>query len=208
MGKDIDPDQLAFRHLSMFMKSTRGRRGSSPPKIENEDDWWALGQHHGLATPLLDWTNSPYVAAFFAYEGDNKVDTEHVAIYALHIPNVVEKSNEMKIEYEGKEEREKRPPYISFISPFTDENPRLINQAGLFTRGPYLVDLWSWVTGNFKDTHSKVVLMKFLVPSKDRNDALIAMNRMNISHMTLFPDLSGASQFCNQILTIKDYHFA
>ena len=50
-----------------------------------------------------------------------------------------------------------------------------------------------------------MVLVKFTVPTGDREDCLRSLNRMNINHLSLFPDFYGASTFCNLNLEIASY---
>src|ERR1041385_5753948 len=80
-----------LRHLANFRYATRGRRGPSPRQIPegNDDEWLALGQHHRLATPLLDWTQSPYVSAFFAYSEEQAPPKKLRAVYGLVETSVI-----------------------------------------------------------------------------------------------------------------------
>lgn len=198
-------------HLRRFQQAARGRRGPNPPLLEDENDWWALGQHFGLATPLLDWTTSPFVAAYFAFieDGQSKPDqTEHRVVFALHEPLVAAKSHQVVgIKTAA---RKRHPEYrftsaIEFIRPQSDENPRLINQGGLFTRCPDGDDIESWARRNFTSENDGYILMKILIPNRDREVCLRDLNRMNINHLSLFPDLFGASQYCNLHRRIKNY---
>lgn len=191
-------------HLERFVLAARGRRGSNPPRIDDDNEWWALGQHHGLATPLLDWTESPFVALYFAFEDRNDSGSPFRVIYALHYPDVQEKSAAISRRYRRRGARG-RPPITEIVRPRSDENPRLVSQRGLFTRGPDGMTIDAWVRGNFPRRTGGAVLIRFRLPNRDRDQCLRFLNRMNINHLSLFPDLYGASRYCNYDILIGGY---
>jgi hypothetical protein len=60
--KDIEKD-----FLSEFQRGARNylNKDETP---EHLIEWLALMQHHGAPTRLLDFSKSPYIGAYFAYE--------------------------------------------------------------------------------------------------------------------------------------------
>lgn len=188
-------------HLDHFKYAARGRRGSNPATLQQENDWWALGQHNGLATPLLDWTTSPYVAAFFAYEKKKHDDTLRRVVLAVSQHAVEKKNAEILAAHTGTGV----PPMVEFFRPLSDENSRLVNQGGLFTRAPLGEDIESWVRTHFATETRRWILIKLSMPANDRSQCLKELNRMNINYLTLFPDLYGASSHANNVFEIPQY---
>ncbi|HSW63742.1 MAG TPA: FRG domain-containing protein, partial [Dissulfurispiraceae bacterium] len=93
---NVDGVPLVFRvprvsrqlQLNRFKEMARGKLRAPIPDSE-EDEWWAIAQHHGLATPMLDWCYSPFVALYFAFEdekcidGDTYREPENRGVFAL-----------------------------------------------------------------------------------------------------------------------------
>ena len=164
-----------------------------PPDLDDEFQWMALMQHHGAPTRLLDFTWSPYVAAFFALErtlGDG-------VVWALNPARIDSSRNprpaRMDPRAKGNIHRYYFPGTHRFIwmgEPHT-MNRRLIAQSGTFAV-PGVLDVP--IEGILDDRDQSNILAKIVLTNDVREHGMRELYRMNITYATLFPDMDGLAK--------------
>lgn len=149
-----------------------------------------LAQHHGYPTPLLDWTYSPFVAAFFAYRhvaktGGTSGNSEKVRIFMFD-------ADRWKQDWPQNLSLTPYGANLSVIEFLALDNERLVPQQSASTI-TNIDDVESFI-GFLEAQKDHKYLEVIDLPVSERTDVMQELSVTGITAGALFPGLDGACE--------------
>jgi hypothetical protein len=147
----------------------------------NDWEFLALARHHGVPTRLLDWTENPLAALFFAVENIASTDSS-VWCYTY-------------VEMESPLDVDSNPDPLTFDRLVLYRPPhfhlRIATQSGMFTVYPTgfrnLDDPWN------------LPLTRIRIPNECRARMRVELQKLGVHRASLFPDLDGVGKHVLQL---------
>ncbi len=157
--------------------------------IQNYNSFLSKLQHHGFPSPFLDWTYSPYIAAYFGILSSSESESDTFSIYVFDHYKWV-KNNYQPIDLLNKE------PFVSTFMPYYNNNPRLISQKSILTVTNQN-DIEEYL--NFMGKHQQSeYLYKINILKSEINTIQKDLNYMGINKRSLFPKLDDICSMMKQ----------
>lgn len=193
-------DETGYYDEQRMLREFKSQAQAYMNKIPNNDwEWLALAQHHGLPTRLLDWTTNPLVALYFAVKDDIEINEQ-------------EKSNG----YDGSSAFYfliyKTPPLDITISksPIYYVNSESSRGHGLFwpPHATPRIKAQSGVLSVQQDPSKPFSygsrLEKYIIPQHLRTKFRQILNAYGVNDSSMFPDLDGLA---SHLKNIREDHY-
>ena len=178
-------------------------------KPDSKLAWLSIMQHYGVPTRLLDFTESPYVALYFALEAYSPQTCADFAVFALDYTAIMEKSiehirlkdvkfNETRSSVYEKQDQifddvvDRFAYDIAWIAEPKQLNARLDRQAGSFlvsgNRSLRIQDVLD------SEKYADVSIFKFRVSHDLYTGIFALLRKMNLTSKSLYGDLDGLAR--------------
>jgi hypothetical protein len=187
--------QNAFPHLTQ--------------RPQTEWEWLFLMQHHRLPTRLLDWTESPLAALFFAVEESKDHDSHDGAIWCLR-PAELNKHANLEYRFDTEIPAFDHDQQLDSYRPSTmasESTSQLWPVAAIASRNSARIIAQQ---GTFTITHRKMTpiekvgdaqhVWRLVIPAGAKGAMREELQLLHFTELTLFPELDQVAREARRIL--------